>query len=460
MRGTLRRATRGYTRTALAGTASVALLVTLFGLAPSAEGQTTEFSNGIAKATGIVSQVAPGVGNLQLGMTAGVAVAEIRNTLAQAQAKAADFGLIGSTLTAESCTGGDAAISQSDLPQPTRVDSRNGNASLAEDYVPLAGTAIGAGRKEASATTDPSARAVAKVVETLNGLLDIQGGRAEANTRIVDGAAREAHARVSFDLTLGSTLKLSGLRWDAFHRTGKDPRATADFDLGTASLLGVPIPIDSLTQAESVVNSLLESSGLTITFPKVERFTTPADLIRVTPMRLLLKDSPAGAAGLGPILNLTRAQREDLFDQIAAAYCTAAGGLLVADIGVNILSGTGFLAIELGGAEAITGELVLESPFGSEEPTVELPPPLPPLPSSPLLPELPVSGGTPGVVQPVADVGPLQERCESAHPLRQTACSRGALLAVGLAGVIATAVVGALDWRHQRRRAARPEVAA
>lgn len=460
MRGTLRRATRGYTRTALVGTASVAVLVATFGLAPSADGQTTEFSNGTAKATAIVSQVAPGVGNLQLGMTAGVAVAEIKNTIGQAQAKAADFGLIGSTLTAESCSGGDAVVSQSQLPQPTRVDSRGGNTSLAEDYIPIAGTAIGAGRKEASATTDPSARAVAKVVETLTGLLDIQGGRAEANTRVIKGEAREAHARVSFDLTLGSSLKLSGLRWDAFHRTGKDPRATADFDLGTASLLGVPIPIDSLTQAESVINSLLETSGLTITFPKVERFTTPADLIRVTPMRLLLKDSPAGAATLGPVLNLTRAQREDLFDQIAAAYCSLAGGLLVADIGVNILSGTGFLAIEIGGAEAITGELVLESPFGSEEPNVELPPAAPAALPPSFLPELPPSGGSPGVVQPVAEVGPLEEHCESAHPLRRTACSRGALWAVGLAGVIGTAVVGALDWQHQRRRRARAEVSA
>lgn len=460
MRRTLRRATRGYRRTALVGTASLAVLVATFGLAPRADGQTAEFTNGTAKATAVVSQVAPGVGNLQLGMTAGVAVAEIKNTVAQAQAKAADFGLIGSTLTAESCTGGDAVITQSQLPQPTRVDSRAGNASLTEDHIPIAGTAIGAGRKEASATTEPSARAVAKVVETLTGLLDIQGGRAEATTRVIPGEAREARAAVSFDLTLGSSLKLSGLRWDAFHRTGKDPKATADFDLGTASLLGTPIPMDSLTQAESVVNSLLETSGLTITFPKVERFTTPSDLIRVTPMRLLLKDSPLGAGALGPILNLTRAQREQIFDEVAAAYCSLAGGLLVADIGVNILSGTGFLAIELGGAEAITGELVLDSPFGGEEPNVDLPPPASPsLPPS-FLPELPVSGGSPGVVQPVADVGPLEERCESAHPLRQTACSRGALLAVGLAGVLGTAVVGALDWRYQRRRRARPEVGA
>jgi hypothetical protein len=458
MRGTLRRAAAGYTRTALVATASVGLLVATLGLAPSPDGQTTEFSNGTAKATAVVSQVAPGVGNLQLGITAGVAVAEIKNTVGQAQAKAADFGLIGSTLTAESCTGGDAVITQSQLPQPTRVDSRGGNVSLAEDYIPIAGTSIGAGRKEASATTDPSALAVSKVVETLNGLLDIQGGRAEASTRVIKGEAREAHARVSFDLTLGSSLKLSGLRWDAFHRTGKDPKATADFDLGTASLLGVPIPIDSLTQAESVVNSLLVTSGLSISFPKVERFTTPADLVRVTPMRLLLKDSPLGAGALGPILNLSRTQREELFDQIAAAYCSAAGGLLVADIGVNILSGTGFLAIELGGAEAITGELVLDSPFGSETPNVELPPASSPLPPA-FSPSLPVSGGTPGV-QPVAEIGPLTEHCESAHPLRDTACSKGALLAVGIAGVVGTALVGALDWRHQRRRRARAEVAA
>jgi hypothetical protein len=438
MRGRLRHATRVYSRTVVVGLATTGLLVGTVMTASGAQGETTPFSNGTAKATAIVSNVAPGVGSLQLGITAGVAVAEIKNTIGQAQAKTLDLGLIGSTLTAESCTGTAAAVKQSDLPQAIRVDSRGGATQLAKDDAPLAGSTIGGGRKEVAATPDPSGTAVAKIAEVLGGFLSLQSGRAEAVSRVVDKNAREAHAKVSVDLDIGGFLKLSGLRWDAFHRTGKDPRADATFDIGTAALLGVPIPLESLTQLEGVINEVLSFSGITITFPKVERFTTPADLIRVTPLRILLKDTPVGAATLGPVLNLSRAQREQLFDEIAAAYCSAAGALLVGDIGVSVISGTGFLAVELGGAEATTGELVLDSPFGTETTTpVALPGALPTIPS--ILPSLPISGGTPGVVQPAAS---------------------GALLVAGLVGVLATAAVGALDWRHQRRRRARAVVSA
>jgi hypothetical protein len=453
MRGLQRRATRAYTRTALVAVSSTAVLLATLGLAPGAEGQQAPFSNGTAKATAIVAQVAPGVGSLQLGITTGVAVSEIKNTVGQAQAKTLDLGLIGGTLTAESCSGGAPIVQQDQLPQPLRVDSRGGNTSASEDYLPVAGTAFGGGRKEVSATTDPSAKAAAKIVETLTGLLDIQGGKAEASTRIIKGEAREAKADVSVDLTIGGFLKLSALRWSAFHRTGKDPKATADFDIGTATLLGIPIPIDSLAELSKTLNQTLAASGLSITFPTVERFKTPADLIRVTPLRIVLKDSPLGAATLGPVLNLTRAQREQLFDQIAASFCQAAGGLLVGDIAIDIVSGTGFLAVELGGAEATTGELVLESPFGPEGPPLSVAPP--PAGGFQSLPTIP--GGSPGpaVVQPAVKVGPLEDHCESAHPLRRTACSKGALMAVGLVGLIATAGVGALDWRYARRKRAK-----
>lgn len=450
-------AVRGYSRTALVGLATTGLLVGAVTTASGAQGQAAPFSNGTAKATAIVSQVAPGVGSLQLGITSGVAVAEIKNTIGQAQAKTLDLGLIGSTLTAESCSGGAAAVTQADLPQALRVDSRGGATKAADDDAPIAGSTIGGGRKEVEANQDPSAKALAKITEVLGGFLTLEGGRAEAVTRIVDKNAREAHAQVSVDLDIGGFLKLSSLRWDAFHRTGKDPKAEATFDIGTAALLGVPIPLESLTQVEGLINSVLVASGVTITFPKVERFTTPADLIRVSPLRILLKDTPVGAATLGPVLNLSRAQREQLFDEIAAAYCSAAGALLVGDIGVSVISGTGFLAVELGGAEATTGELVLDSPFGSETPVVTVPGSLPTIPT--ILPSAPITN-SPGVSQPAASLGPLEDRCQSAHPLRRTSCSRGALLAVGLAGVLATAAVGALDWNHQRRRRARAEVTA
>jgi hypothetical protein len=466
MRRELWRATLGgYRRTALIGIASAGLLLGTFGTASGETAQTTAapFSNGTAKATAVVARVAPGVGSLQLGISSGVAVAEIKNTIAQAQAESADLGLIGSTLTAENCHGGDAVISPEDLPQATRVDSRQGVASLSEDDLPIAGLTLSGGHKEVHAAPTPEASAVSKVLAAdIPSLLTLDGGRAEATTRVIKGEAREAHAKVSVDLDIGGFLDLSALRWDAFHRTGKAPKATATFDVGTASILGVPIPTDSLTALETTLNSVLGSAGLTLTFPRVERLTTPADLIRITPLRLVLKDNPIGGATVGPLLNLSRQQREQLFDQLAASICDAAGALLVADIGVSIVSGTGVLAIEIGGAEAITGELVLESPFGGgQAPAQTIPDVLrPAVPTR--LPDLPGPVAAPianDAVQPTASIGPLEEHCQSTNALRRTACSKGALMAAGIVGLVATGGVGALDWQHQRRRRARLAVA-
>jgi hypothetical protein len=336
MRGVVQRATRAYLRTGVVAVASAGLLAATFGVASGEDG--APIGPGTAKATAIVAQVAPGVGSLQLGITSGVAVAEIKNTLGQAQAKTLDLGLVGSTLTGESC-GNAATISPSDLPQPTRVDSRGGKASLTEDQVPLPGTPLGVGHRVAEASPDPSAKAISDIVQTITGLIDISAGHAEASARAIKGQGREAEAKVSVDLTLAGAIKLSALNWDAYHRSGKDPKATASFDIGTGSLLGLPIPTESLASLETVLNSALEYTGLSITFPKVERFTQPADLIRMTPLTIELRNSQAGHDLLGPILDLTREQREQLFDQIAASFCQASAATLVGGIGLDIAAG-------------------------------------------------------------------------------------------------------------------------
>ena len=217
------------------------------------------------------------------------------------------------------------------------------------------------------ATAEPLAGSVATTVASFGDLVTVRGGRAEAVTEVIDGAARQAHATVEVGLGIAGLIDLSGLRWDAIHRTGKDPIAEASFDIGTARLLGIPIPLDSLADLEKVINDALAPVGITINFPKVERFTEPADLVRITPLRIVLKDSPTGKAVVSPVLDVTREQRSQMFDTLAAAICEAAGALLVADIGVSIVGGTGFIVIEVGGAEATTGELVLENPFGEPD---------------------------------------------------------------------------------------------
>ena len=176
---------------------------------------------------------------------------------------------------------------------------------------------------------------------------------------------------------------------------------------------------------------------------------------------------PVGKATIGPVLNLTREQREQMFVELASVICDAAGALLVGDIAVSIASGTGFMAVEVGGAEATTGELVLTNPFGAAvrpdaagapgagsgaagAPGADLAAAPPASPGTD-----PAAGETAGS-RPVASVGPLETLCETVHPSAGTACSEGALLPLGLIGLAATLGVGVLDHRHQRRHLAPP----
>lgn len=446
---------RTYVRTIMVGAITTGLLVASFGVAQGQDG--TPFRNGTAKATAVSLRVAPGVGSLQLAAGAGISVAEYRNNLAQSQSEALDLGLVGSVLTAPSGCTGRSILPDGALPAATRVDNRAGNTELIEDAFPLAGAALGGGRKTARATTVPSSQAISQPAALdLSPLIKIDSLVADASTRVIDGKTREAHATVEASITIAGAITISGLKWDALHRTGAESVAEANFDPGTGSLLGLPVPLETLGSLQDVVNNMLAAAqtGITITFPKFEHITEPADIVRLSPLRIELKDSGLGATVAGPLLNATREQREQLYDQIASSFCELAGLPLVADIGLAIAAGTGFITIDIGGAEATTSDLEVSSPFGDATAPPTQVTNGGPLPTLPTVPGSPVLAGGAQTNQPVANVGPLRDRCESVNPLSHRACSEGALLIAGLLGLVATAGVGALDWRHQRRRRA------
>ena len=452
-------------RTLLAATAATTVVAASW--TASSAAQPAGFANGTAKATAMVSKLAPGVGNLQLALAAGASVAEIRNDLAQAQARAGDMGLIGTSLTAEGCDGGDATFSQDQLPQPLRVDNRKGNAEASEDEIPIGGAQFGGGRMEVSATDEPGARAVTTTsAVNLAPVFTIGGGRAEAITRIVDGNAREAVATATASMEIAGVLKLEGMTWRAIHRTGAGAMAEGSFQMGSVAGQASPLGVAEIEPTEPAINQALAQTGISIQMPKVIRLTEPADVVRVTPMRIILKDSPALGAGVGPVLEATREQRQQLFTQIAESFCDSSGALLVADVGLTIAAGAGFLAIELGGVEATTAEVAFEDPFGAGTPAAPgssgaLPASGSGLPSSGG-PATPPSGGTGGVPgstggvagsgQPIADAGPIERVCESVNPVEWPPCSHGAALPLGLAGLGVTAGVAALDWRLQTKR--------
>ena len=361
-----RRARHLQTRGALAvlGAAALGAAVVVPGAPVSSD---DAFVNGTAFATSAVSRVSPGVGDLSLAITGGIATAEVRNQLAQAQAQSVDLGLIGSSLTAQPCDGSNASITPDDLPQPTRVDNRKGDAGAQSTEIPLAGASLGGGHEEVKASMQPSAQALStSIAGNFGGVVKLGGGRAEAITRIVGGKSREAVATAEGSLDIGGIVTLSGLKWSALHRTGADAATVGNFEIGRAAAFGAPLSTNQLAPLEAALNTALTFTGIRVELPKIQRLTSPADLVRVTPLRIVLEDSPLGATVLGPVLGATRAQREQLFIEIVKQYCRSSSLLLVGDIGLSVLSGTGFLSFDIGGAEATTAVASFEDPFGSE----------------------------------------------------------------------------------------------
>lgn len=412
------------------------------------------FSNGRATAVAQILRLAPGVGNLQLATTTGQSVSDLANNLAQAKAQSVDLGLIGSSLTAEACDGSPGAVRPEQLPQPTVVDNRSGDASASADDSSAPGGAVDAGREDVEATTTPSALArVSESQATLSSLAQVSNGQSEAITRVVDNNAREAVASVSLDLDIAGVVQLRNLQWQAVHRTGANPNVGGSFSISSAAAGGLPLPTDQLAPLQDSINAALAPSGVSIEMPHVERLTAPNDLVRMTPLRITLKDSPAGKTALGPVLNLTRAQREQLFTAIMSQFCQAAGALLVGDVAVDVVSGTGFMIVEVGGVEASSGDLVIGNPFGDFVPLQQqVEANVAPATATFANGAPATSPATVAAAQASApDLGPLAAICESLHPTKKPLCSHGMGVPVGIAGLVATASIGFLDWRRQRR---------
>lgn len=475
------RRSSAYRRTRAAAAASgMAVLAAVLLAPPSAaqapQPETGEIRNGTAKAVATVVSAAPGVGALALGVTAGTAVTQVTNSLAQATSQTANLGLIGTSLTEESCTGGDPTIRPEDLPQPLGVDNRGGAAVRTAAEAGQAGMPGAVGEMEVRADQDPPTSSARTTLAALGvpGGPRIGGGEARTTTRVLPGQGREAVASVSTSLSVAGVLELDGLHWRAHHRTGVDPHAEGTFEVAAASVGGIPVPIDDLASLEDALNGLLGQAGIRISLPSVERIHEPADLVRVTPLVIEMRDTPVGQAILGPILDLTREQRGQLFDELVALACQAASALLIADVVVSVAGGTGFLTVGIGGVEASSADLEVGDPFGAHTGDPGVPPPelggdVPGpegsagaggAPSSPAPgPELASPGSAPAAGDAVASgpsgarpLGAFDELCESLHP-NGTPCSEGAASVVGALGLLTTVGIAGADTLRQRRRA-------
>ena len=432
---------RGPSRILLA----IVVVALLSGLSPVASAQ---IRAGEAKASASVASIVPAVGGLDLAARVGASAAEVANKIARAQAQAIDLGLLELVLTAEGCTG-TRPLEPSQVPQPTRIDNRRGDASATSEEI-----GGGLGREDARVTTQPLAHAIASGSHLdLAPLLSISGGRAETKSQLIDGTVYEARASVSATLDIAGVFKLSGLRWNALHRTGDKKALEGSFTVSDASSAGQSFDTTQLDELTKTINSALLPTGIAIEFPKVQKLKEPIELVRVTPLRIIFKDSQLGAQLISPLLEATGAERSEIFNQITAIACQLSSILFAGDVGLTIASGSGSLAVQIGGVQAYADDTVSDNPFAG---LPEAPLGIGPATGTPdFTTTTPGSPGstTPGQTLTSAPSG--SEGCESVHPFHWPPCSRGAPWLVGLLGLAGVGTMAGLDWRHQRRVRAR-----
>lgn len=447
----------GFGRTGIAAGATLAVVaVLLFGpgsaTAPAQTAQVVDDGRGLAGAS--VLSVAPATGALELAVTSGQSRAETSGGLAQSLARSFSLGLIGSSLTAEGCDGADPPIDAGQLPQALRIDNRSGGGQLTATELPVFAPVLGVGTEEVSADLTPSARASVTTGDAvISDLLTLAGGRSDASSTVLGASGREATASVTMDVEIAGLVRLSGLRWVARHRTGDTPSAEGSFTIGGLELAGTQIPLElpleSLEPVRALVNAALAPLGLVIELPTVERITEPVDLVRVTPLRLLIADTPASPA-VQAALDLSRDFRSSLFEALVAADCSLASALLVGDVVTGVASGTGALVLTLGGAEATSGDVVEEDLFG-DLPGLPGPSAITPgAPTVPILPGVPAPATAAGRTS--IDRGPSERSCSSTHP-NGPGCSVGAAAVAGVVGTAATTGLALLDFRRRRTHA-------
>ena len=226
------------------------------------------------------------------------------------------------------------------------------------------------------ATAAPSAKAITTTDSLGFGpLVEVTGGRTEAETGVADGKARLAHAVTTMDRLrlLDGLIELVDVRWEATQRTGAEPLAEGGFTVGQVLFQGKPLPAPpappSLLPGGSppplpdpvvALNTALAPSGIAVEPPA---FDTAGGVARVSPMTLRFADSALGRVVLGPVVAGLQPLRDPVVGAVLAISCDFGMAVTVADVAASVLTGSGGIRLDFGGVTATTEGEVYDNPL-------------------------------------------------------------------------------------------------
>jgi hypothetical protein len=435
--------------------------------------------SGTARATAL--GLAPRTGGLSYAVTTGETLASYQGTEGRAEAQALDLGVLGLLLTTVSACGQPPLLKPDQVPGPVQANSSHGPATVSRSLA--GGDLVAGGVQTATAHSGSSAADAAAAVLALPGVLSVAGATSHADTRLVPGRLREAHAEASVasvDLA-GGLVQLRGLHWDVTQHTGTAPARAGSFHVdevlvggGAAPaapagpLGGLAAPLPPTPASLDQANTVLAPLGIHLAAPQVR--TAPDGTVEVDPLRISLGGAtqlskPLGAAlaaaqpGRDALAGLLKGDPQNCADPRSSLGPLAGAGMLLADIAGGGLTGTGGADVLLGGVHATTEGIAYGSPFGD----LGVPPALPAAAGAPpgSAPPPPGGGSLPpppaaAPAAPAATVPPVGGRtvsaCVGGTPAHPGGCVPDAARAAAAGGLAVAVLLFAADAALMRRR--------
>ncbi|MEY2418187.1 MAG: hypothetical protein QOG90_867 [Actinomycetota bacterium] len=345
-----------YSRTAIAacgvGAAVLAAALTGPGVAPALAGTpATQQTAGTASATATSYKINPTEASLSIGITFGISLAGYTNQVSQAESRGIDLGIIGTTLAAQGCSGGDPTLAADKQPQPLRSDSRDGKPGTQSAPEQFDGQTVPIITKSTQANATPYAEANTTTA-SLTGqgaFASIEGAHSRAVTQVTQGT-RDALATVDLgSINIAGVVALDNLHWEAQYQTGAVDKTVGSFTIGSLKVLGQSLPTQDPTSALEGANALLAPLGLQFIAPRAH---TDAGILFVDPLMLRVIPSPTRDGVTGAILSGVQPVRQNLYTALLGASCSFASPITVSDIVLGSVTGAGSFSLEFGGVNA------------------------------------------------------------------------------------------------------------
>lgn len=419
----------------------------------------------LAVVDGQLLTVAPFAGGLTLAVKVGTSGSRIRGTTATATSGTLDLGLLGDlALLAVSNaptlarlgidTSGVPAFVP--LPRPKTADSRGIpeiDNRVALDAVRVGPAVVGVGHEMARAPDGGPAGSRTELADLRIDLglaeLLVAGGVAETSATPAEVTGSIAVGELSVRVAGTPLVALKGLEWTARQALGTEPQG--GFSVGTATVAGVPIAapgLDTLEALASQINAALAPAGVTLQLPTL----TAQGL---SPLSLVLKDSPAAFDYINPIYSLALAEAINQIEAALVGGVPETGlAVTVANVLLAALTGRGGARVDIGGLTTSVGVTPSETFSYGSGPTGSAPPSMPS--GAPPGPSGPARSGSASAAPPAPSTPPVEPSGPAAggRDLAQTVSSvvaedLPAALVLAIGGI---AIVGA--WLVDRRRIA------